>query len=124
MSDARLPEAFADLRHLGEWIVPTEEGRHRRKIAADIETARSFYRTVFPRMEAIIQHLNGVAWESMGPADRNLFLLASMCMEVSHPVELGWLPRHDTPFALPMSPFFLTSGRRKCSFGTSSSDGY
>jgi hypothetical protein len=26
----------------------------------------------------------------MGPADRNLFLLASMCMEVSHPVELGW----------------------------------
>ena len=90
MSDARLPEAFADLRHLGEWIVPTEEGRHRRKIAADIETARSFYRTVFPRMEAIIQHLNDVAWESMGPADRNLFLLASMCMEVSHPVELGW----------------------------------
>ena len=90
MSDVLLPEAFADLRHLGDWIVATEEGRHRRKIAADIETARSFYQTVFPRMEAIIQHLNGVAWASMGPADRNLFLLASMCMEVSHPVELGW----------------------------------
>jgi hypothetical protein len=90
MSDALLPAAFTDLRHLGEWIVPTEEGRHRRKIEADIETAGKFYQTVFPRMEAIIQHLNGVAWESMGPADRNLFLLASMCMEVSHPVELGW----------------------------------
>ena len=51
MSDARLPEAFADLRHLGEWIVPTEEGRHRKKIGADIEMARSFYQTVFPRMD-------------------------------------------------------------------------
>ena len=39
MSDALLPAAFTDLRHLGEWIVPTEEGRHRRKIEADIETA-------------------------------------------------------------------------------------
>src|SRR2546428_6974937 len=89
MSDALLPEAFADLRHLGEWIVPTEEGRHRKKIGADIETARSFYQTVFPRMEAIIQHLNGVAWESMGPAARNLFLLASILVVESHPVELG-----------------------------------
>ena len=90
MSEALLPKGFEDLRHLGEWIVPTEEGRHKKKIAADIETARSFYAMVFPRMEAIIQHLNGVSWESMGAADRNLFLLASMCMEVSHPVELGW----------------------------------
>src|SRR5437867_130190 len=56
MSDALLPKGFADLRHLGEWIVPTEEGRHKKKIAADIETARRFYATVFPRMEAIIQY--------------------------------------------------------------------
>ena len=90
MSETLLPNGFEDLRHLGEWIVATEEGRHKKKIAADIEMARQFYATVFPRMEAIIQHLNGVAWESMGAADRNLFLLASMCMEVSHPVELGW----------------------------------
>jgi hypothetical protein len=90
MSDALLPKGFEDLRHLGDWIVPTEEGRHKRKIAADIETARGLYATVFPRMEAIVQHLNGVAWETMGEADRNLFWLASMCMEVSHPVELGW----------------------------------
>ena len=53
MSDALLPEPFADLRHLGDWIAPTEEGRHKKKIAVDIETARSFYRTVFPRLEAI-----------------------------------------------------------------------
>lgn len=90
MSEALLPKGFEDLCHLGEWIVPTEEGRHKKKIAADIETARRFYATVFPRMEAIVLHLNGVAWETMGPADRNLFLLASMCMEMSHPVELGW----------------------------------
>jgi len=90
MSDAPLPKGFEDLRHLGEWIVPTEEGRHKKKLSADIETARSFYQTVFPRMDAIIEHLNEVTWGAMSPADRNLFLLASMCMEVSHPVELGW----------------------------------
>ena len=90
MSDAPLPKGFEDLRHLGEWIVPTEEGRHKKKLSADIETARSFYQTVFPRMDAIIEHLNVVTWGAMSPADRNLFLLASMCMEVSHPVELGW----------------------------------
>ncbi len=98
MSEVVLPAAFADLRHLGEWIVPTEEGRHKKKIAADIETARRFYETVFPRMEAIIQHLNGVAWETMGPADRNLFLLASMCMEVSHrSSSAGRPPTSPTP---------------------------
>ena len=43
MSDALLPQAFADLRHLGEWIVATEEGRHRKKIAVDIESARRFF---------------------------------------------------------------------------------
>ena len=102
MSDVLLPEAFADLRHLGEWIVPTEEGRHRKKISADIATARQLYQTVFPRMEAIILHLNGVAWESMGAADQNLFLLACMCMEVSHPVELGW-PTTDIADAFPIS---------------------
>ncbi len=90
MSEVLLPPAFADLRHLGEWIAPTEEVRHKTKIAADIESARRFYATVFPRLEAIVQHLNGVAWETMGAADRNLFLLGCMCMEVSHPVELGW----------------------------------
>jgi hypothetical protein len=90
MPDAVLPDGFADLRHLGEWIVPTEEGRHRKKIASDLETVRTFYQTMSPRMEAIIQHLNGVAWETMGPADKNLFLLASAFMEVSHPIELGW----------------------------------
>lgn len=90
MPDALLPGGFSDLLHLGEWILPTEEARHRKKIACDLETVRAFYETVFPRMEAIIQHLNGVAWETLGPADRNLFLLGCACMEVSHPVELGW----------------------------------
>ena len=89
MSERLLPEAFADLSHLGEWILPTEEQRHRKKIASDLETVRKFYQTMLPRMEAIIAHLNG-AWETMGTVDRNLFLLACAFMEVSHPIELGW----------------------------------
>jgi hypothetical protein len=90
MPEAVLPPAFADLDRFRDWMLPTEEGRHRKKVASDLETVQAFYAAVFPRMEAIIEHLNARPWDTLGPADRNLFLLACALMEVSHPVELGW----------------------------------
>jgi hypothetical protein len=90
MTEAPLPEAFADLAPFAEWALPTEEGRHRKKVASYLEEARAFYGAVFPRMEAIIDYLNTREWETLGGADRTLYFLACALMEVSHPIELGW----------------------------------
>jgi hypothetical protein len=90
MTDAVLPGAFADLAAFADWILPVERDRHRKRVTSDLATARRFYDAVFPRMEAIVAHLDARRWEDLDPAERNLFLLACAFMEVSHPVELGW----------------------------------
>ena len=90
MAEGSLPDAFADLAPFLEWALPTEEARHRKKVASDLETVRAFYGAVFPRMEAIIAYLNTREWETLSGSDRALYFLACALMEVSHPVELGW----------------------------------
>jgi hypothetical protein len=94
MSAIELPAQFADLAHFGpEWCQPGEEARHWQRVGNDLETVRAFYETVFPRMDAIIEYLNGFDTSTpadLGPADRNLFYLALTCMEMSHPVDMHW----------------------------------
>jgi hypothetical protein len=85
-----LPEAFADLGAFADWILPVERDRHRKRVTSDLATVKRFYDATFPRLEAIFTYLNGRQWEALGPADRNLFVLACAFMEVTHPVELGW----------------------------------
>ena len=90
MTDAVLPDAFADLAGFSGWMLPVERDRHRKRVTSDLATARQFYDAVFPRMEAILTYLNARRWEELTPPDRNLFVLASAFMEVTHPIELGW----------------------------------
>lgn len=90
MTDAVLPDAFADLAAFSAFILPVERDRHRKRVTSDLATARRFYDAVFPRMEAILTYLNRRRWEDLAPADRNLFVLACAFMEVTHPIELGW----------------------------------
>ena len=90
MSEVLLPNAFKDLAEFSDWILPVERDRHRKRVTSDLATARRFYDALFPRMEAILDHLNARRWEDLTPADRNLFVFACAFMEVTHPIELGW----------------------------------
>ena len=91
---AALPAGFEDLaRFVPGWALPAEYDRHEKRLALSIEEVRAFYDALFPRMEAVMAHLQRLpadALESLGEDERNLFYLAMGFMEMSHPVDLGW----------------------------------
>jgi hypothetical protein len=112
MTDALLPEPFANLAAFADWILPVERDRHRKRVTSDLATVKRFYDAVFPRMEAILTYLNGRRWEALGLADRNLFVLACAFMEVSHPIELGWkTPDIEDAFPYQRLEFLSVSAR-------------
>lgn len=89
-----LPAQFAALAEWGpEWFHGYDRDRHVQRVSSDLETVRKFYEAVFPRMDEIIAYLNTIDTaqpDALGEADRNLFNLALTCMEMSHPIDMGW----------------------------------
>lgn len=112
MAAPMLPEPFADLAGPGgEWILPTEKARHDKRVTSDLQTVRTLYEAMLPRMDAIMTYLNTLPLGEMRPADRNLYSLALAFMEISHPIELNWKGT-DTEGAFPSERLeFLSEGR-------------
>jgi hypothetical protein len=95
MSDGQvLPQGFDELQDLvADWALPTEPARYARRLATPLPQLRAFYDAIYPRMDAVLQHLAGVPGSdarSAAASDRNLFYLALAFFEASHPVELRW----------------------------------
>jgi hypothetical protein len=94
MSSNLLPAEFGDLAcYASEWSLLSEQARHRKRNATDLNVVTSFYRTVIPRMDAIIEFLDRFPpgdLDSLPTEVRNLYALALAVMEVSHPVDMGW----------------------------------
>ena len=114
MSDGQvLPQGFDDLQELVvDWALPTEPARYAKRLATPLPQLRVFYDAVYPRMDAVLQHLAGVPGadaRSASAAERNLFYLALAYFEASHPVELRWksqdledaFPAHRIAYAGP-----------------------
>ena len=104
--ETALPQGFEDLEpHVATWALPTEEQRYTKRIATSMADIRSFYDTIFPRMEDVMAHL---ALHPAGdvarlPAEvRRLYRLALAYFEASHPVELRWRGAEPEP-AFPAS---------------------
>ncbi|MGJ7546267.1 hypothetical protein [Variovorax sp. LT1R16] len=89
-----LPQGFDDLQELvPDWALPTEPARYAKRLATPLPQLRKFYDAIYPRMDAVLQHLAGVPGadaRSADASDRNLFFLALAWFEASHPVELRW----------------------------------
>ena len=94
MSTPLLPQAFADLAPwVAEWSIPHEDGRFTKRVASTPAALDAFVKAVFPRVEAIVDHLNQVPTndpDTLAPPDRRLFDLALMCMEGVIPSDLDW----------------------------------
>ncbi len=113
MTTKALPAEFEDLEPLRQsWALATEVERNRRHLSCSMQELKSFYDTVLPRAEAILDHLR--ALESAGRAasipeeSKNLFYLLLSLAEVSQSIEIHgqvgvvngfaadrWIPEHE-----------------------------
>lgn len=93
-ANALLPAGFEDLSPLVvQWALPTEQQRYARRLSASLPELRTFYEAIFPRMDAVMQHLAAFPADDLDalPAPtRSLYRLALSCFEASHPIELKW----------------------------------
>ncbi|MGE0314316.1 MAG: hypothetical protein AB7P21_22105 [Lautropia sp.] len=90
----RLPPAYAALDALApHWSLATEELRFRRRVSSSLNELEGFYRQVAPRLEEMIDYLNGLQTadpDQLEPADRALFDLVLMAMEAASALDLEW----------------------------------
>ena len=93
MSDALLPQEFADLeRWAADWCLATEPERWERRLATPMAELQTFYDAVFPRAEAAIAWCDRFPLDAMPPdAERLLHLVYSLLM-VSYAVEVWKQP--------------------------------
>ena len=93
MSDALLPQEFADLESwAATWCLATEPERWARRLASSMEELQAFYEAVFPRAEEAIAWCDRFPLDDMpADAERLLQLLHSLLM-VSYAVEVWKQP--------------------------------
>lgn len=83
-----LPSQFGDLlRFTDKWIISTEAGRHHERLNSSFEELKDLYDTMLPRMDEVIQYLNGFKLEELPEKENNLMTLALSFMEVTVAVE-------------------------------------
>lgn len=86
---ARLPAAFRELEpYVETWALPTMEARHRRRLECSEAERKAFYDAMAPRFEEVVDHLNGLAMDSMPGEARSLLLLSLALVDVSLSVEI------------------------------------
>lgn len=93
-TETSLPPGFEDLEPRVEvWALTTEQARYACRLSASMDEVRDFYDAIYPRMDAILGHLQAFPANDIAalPADtRRLYRLALSYFEVSHPIELHW----------------------------------
>ncbi len=56
--ETALPAGFEDLQPLvAEWALRTQDRRAAKRLSSTMEAVRAFYDAIFPRMEAVMDHL-------------------------------------------------------------------
>jgi hypothetical protein len=90
---AALPTPFHSYDSLlAEWRFEQERERANKRITAPIEDLQQFCSLLRPRIDEIIEYLNGFPNDPERLPDdaKNLYLLALMFMEASVPIDLEW----------------------------------
>ena len=87
MAEPLLPAPFEDLAPHLDWALEPERARTEKKVAASMEEIRAFYDAVMPRLEDIIDYLEGFRSGDMPASAHRLYLLSLSLVEVSNLVE-------------------------------------
>jgi hypothetical protein len=90
---AILPTDFADLEPHAGWALETEAERYDKRLASSMDEIQAFYDAVFPRLEAILAHLDGFDLTALPEPERRLLWLTYSLVNASFPVEVWRQPR-------------------------------
>ena len=87
MTKPALPEPFEDLAPFVDWALETERARTEKKVGASMDEIRVFHGAVLPRLDAMIEHLEGFSDGDMPAPEHRLYLMALSLVEVASLVE-------------------------------------
>ena len=87
MTEPAFPKPFEDLAPFVDWALETERARTEKEAGASMDEVRAFYDAVLPRLDAMIDHLEGVSVGEMPAPERRLYLIALSLVEVANRVE-------------------------------------
>jgi hypothetical protein len=98
MAESLLPPEFSDLEPwVEQWCLDSEPERYAKRLSSSMDEIQAFYDAVFPRAEAVIQHLDELPLDDLPEdATRLLKLLYSLIL-MSFPVEIWKQPRIPDP---------------------------
>ena len=87
MTEPVFPKPFEDLAPFAGWALETERARTEKKVGASMDEIRVFYDAVLPRLDAMIEHLEGFSVGDMPAPEHRLYLMALSLVEVASLVE-------------------------------------
>jgi hypothetical protein len=90
---ATFPAPFADLEPYADWARPTERERYARRLAGSMDDLQAFYDAAFPRLEAMMDYLDGFELRALPEDATHLLWLCYSLVNVSFPVEVWRQPR-------------------------------
>jgi len=90
---ATFPAPFADLEPFAAWALPTERERYARRLSSSMDDLQALYDAAFPRLEAILDYLDGFELRALPDDAARLLWLCYSLVNVSFPVEVWRQPR-------------------------------
>ncbi len=91
MSDALLPEQFAELEpYAATWCLETEPERYEQRMASTMAQMQPFYDAGFPRIGEALAHCDRFPLDAMPDDARRLLhlvhslIMVAMCVEIWH----------------------------------------
>lgn len=98
--DAQLPDAFCELEgFVSSWALARYSERTKKRISSSMGDIRAFYNAMMPRLEEIIEHLNGFSLEDMPKPEQRLLELCLSLAQVGNCVTLWHAPDQQDAFA-------------------------
>ena len=90
---ATFPAPFADLEPFAAWALPTEHERYARRLSSSMDDLQALYDAAFPRLEAMLDYLDGLELRSLPDDAARLLWLCYSLVNASFPVEVWRQPR-------------------------------
>jgi hypothetical protein len=90
---AILPTEFADLEPYAGWSLEFERERYAKRLSSSMDDMQAFYDAAFPRLEAIIEHLDQFDLNALPDDASRLLWLSYSLVNVSFPIEVWRQPR-------------------------------
>lgn len=87
MTEPAIPKPFEDLAPFVDWALETERARTEKKVGASMDEIRAFHDAVLPRLDEMIDHLDGFSVGEMPAPEHRLYLMTLSLVEVASLVE-------------------------------------